>query len=110
MADVTRDEFRELRDDLVERMSAGFTGVHSRLDVLNGRVGKGEVAIGETGVRLTNLERETFRAPGRRVDPEGRTERLLTRRDVQMVAIGGGGIVACWKFVEFIVTLLGLVQ
>lgn len=110
MGDVTREEFRELRDDLVDRMTAGFTGVHQRLDVLNGRVGKGEVAIGETCVRLTNLERETFRAPGRRVERDEQPGSGVTRRDVQMVAIGGGGIVACWKFVEFIVQLLGRIQ
>jgi hypothetical protein len=61
MGDVTRDELRDLREDLVERMSSGFAGVHSRLDVLNGRTGKGEVAVGEAAVRLAHLEHEVFR-------------------------------------------------
>ena len=63
MSDVTREELRDMREDLVERMTQGFQGVHSRLDVLNGRVGKSEVALGEAGVRMTNVERELFRRP-----------------------------------------------
>ena len=75
MADVTREELKELRDDLVSRMNdqmsrmtSGFTGTHARLDMINGRVGKGEVAMGVMDARMGNLERETFRSPGRRLD------------------------------------------
>ncbi len=70
MADVTREELRDLKEDLVERLTAGFTGVHARLDKLNGRVGTGEVALGQANVRLTNLEREVFR-PRRRETNSG---------------------------------------
>lgn len=61
MSDVTREELRDMREDLVERMTQGFTGVHSRLDLQNGRVGKSEVLIAEVGVKMANLEREVFR-------------------------------------------------
>jgi hypothetical protein len=50
--DVTREDLKELRADL----NHGFSGVHQRLDVLNGRVRKGEISRAEHELRLGSLE------------------------------------------------------
>lgn len=70
---------------LYETIDDGFRGVHSRLDVLNGRTVKGEISDAEirTGAvlfdrRLTNVEDEIFAHPQRRVadiPPESATKR-----------------------------------
>lgn len=94
VSDVTREELRDLRDDLVERMTSGFTGVHERLDRLNGQTGQHAAVLSASEVRLTNLEREVFRRgrPGDGVRDEDRP--ALTRREWSLIwgllaAIGG---------------------
>jgi hypothetical protein len=89
MGDVTRDELRDLRDDIVGRMTDGFSGVHQRLDTLNGRTSKGEVAIAAADVRMANLEREVFR----RHRTGGETVPALTLADLKWyLAVAGGSI------------------
>jgi hypothetical protein len=113
MGDVTRDELRDLRNDIVGRMTDGFSGVHTRLDTLNGRTSKGEVAIAAADVRMTNLEREVFRR--RRVGsvdaddtgtPRVSASRAFGQREVQIFLAGGGALIAAWKFVEWAVHVL----
>lgn len=41
MSDISRDDWKELKEDV----SAGFAGMHRRLDEQNGRVRATEVAI-----------------------------------------------------------------
>lgn len=86
---MTREELRDLRDDLVERMTAGFSGVHQRLDQLNGRTGKSEALLAASDVRLTNLEREVFpssrRQRDRKDDVRDEDRPALTRREAQLL-------------------------
>lgn len=90
---ATKSDLREVLLDLREQIRDGFQGVHARQDVTNGRVGKAEVALGEHGVRLTNVEREVFRR--RRSDSaEGGNPVLsfdrhsVSVRDLRMFTIG----------------------
>jgi hypothetical protein len=113
-AEVTREELREIvndvRDTITEQMARGFGAVNARLDVLNGRVGKGEVQGGEHGVRLVNLEREIFRTGrrrGSRADDDAPGERSsITRRDVGVFVAGIGAVVSVLVFLEKIAPLL----
>lgn len=53
MAEISREEL----DRLYHTIDAGFSGVHSRLDTMNSRVGKAEIAIGvlqDRGDRATD--------------------------------------------------------
>lgn len=55
--------------------------------------------VRKTNGRVTELERKALHVVPR-VDG-GRIESTVTRRDVSMVCLGGGGLVACWKFAEW---------
>lgn len=91
MSDVTRDELRDLRDDIVELMTRGFDGVNLRLDKLNGRVGTSEVAIASGNVRVTNLEREVFKR--RESATDDADTHALTLADLKWyLAVAGGSI------------------
>lgn len=57
--DLSRDDFRELRESLTDAMNRGFDGVHGRLDVLNGRTGKLEAATAVHEERWQRLDRAT---------------------------------------------------
>lgn len=110
MTDVTRDELRDLRADLVQRLSdvkddltqsmaSGFGGVHGRLDVLNGRTAKGETAVAELRVKIANLDREVFHR--RKPATDGESEkRSITRRDVSMFVVGGGAILGLFELIQ----------
>lgn len=65
MADVTRADLKESEDRIIHQMDRGFTGINTRLDELNGRVRKGEVAEAEHLTRIKNIEREVFERPVR---------------------------------------------
>ena len=84
---MTREELRDLRDDLVERMTAGFSGVHSRLDQLNHRTSKAEAVLAGGDVRMSNLEREVFHRASRHRKDDVRDEDrpALTRREAQLL-------------------------
>lgn len=72
-----------LRQHLVQRLDE----VNHKLATQNGRIGKGEVARGELGVRVTNVEREVFhRRRDDNGDPPVADEHVITRRDVLIVA------------------------
>lgn len=87
-----RKDLRERIDEGFERTDAridtGFAQVNGRLDTMNGRVGRGEVALAQHDVRLRNLERQIFHR--RREDESdeaefGSPKRGITERDVKMV-------------------------
>jgi hypothetical protein len=97
---VTKDDLWDLRDTLsaqsardraalAEQFERGISGMHERLDTLNGRVGRGEVQGGEHGVRLVNLEREVFKRQRAGSDSDATAERRddsspITRRDLKV--------------------------
>jgi hypothetical protein len=45
MADITRDDLRELKEDVLEQIVGGFSGINRRLDDLNGRTRIAETKI-----------------------------------------------------------------
>jgi hypothetical protein len=83
---VNKDDLHDVRDTLSEQIQHGFTGITARLDVLNGRVGKGEVVDAELRVRVENLERdvrEKRSAPpveGAAIEEQA----AITRRDLKV--------------------------
>lgn len=76
----------DVRDQLGKQIEAGFLRVNTRLDILNGRVGKGEIESAIHQAKLENLEREIFPRGGRRkVDPIARPKGNISERDVRVV-------------------------
>lgn len=53
-----RSDFTAFQDRLQRQIDGGFTGVHGRLDELNGRTRGNSEAIVGLGTRLTSLEKE----------------------------------------------------
>ncbi len=104
MTDVTKDDLRDVRDTILTEMRDGFRGTNGRLDLLNGRVGRGEQGVARVDVRVKNLEREVFERPQPRViSAPGSIDAAvlaaeqrpaLTRREVQVLVWVLGGVVA----------------
>ena len=74
---ITAREFDGFKDAVVDAMSSGFKGVHDRLDVTNGRLGKHDNEIralleraAAQGVKLDEIEKRE-REHKRRTDPSG---------------------------------------
>lgn len=85
----SRAEFKAFTERVYEQMDDGFSGVHSRLDVLNGRTGKGEVADAELRQRITSVEKEVFDEPRRRAtDVPAPAPPFFTKREGALVALG----------------------
>ena len=96
----TREEFERMYAD----MKDGFAGVHNRLDLLNGRVGKGEVAQENLRTRTVSLEKEMFhvdRAGRRDNDPETR-QTTWNKREGFMIGIGIGVLWGVLKVLELL--------
>lgn len=82
---VNKDDLHDVRDSLAEQMRHGFGSITARLDLLNGRVGKGEVSDAEHRIRLDNLERierEKRSAPVN--GPAIEEQAAITRRDLKV--------------------------
>jgi hypothetical protein len=84
---VTKADLWDVRDHLSGQQQQGFRGINARLDMLNGRLRKAEVAIARHDQRLQSLEADQQAAPG-----APGTERRVSERDVRMVAIGAGTV------------------
>lgn len=113
MSAVTKEDLWDVRDRLSAEAQQGFNGVHERLDVLNGRVGRGEVQAGEHGVRLVNLEREVFKRRRSNVEehaPDDPDAAPITRRDLKVagyVVTGiAGGVAFLFKALPWILKAL----
>lgn len=89
MNDLSKEDLRDLRDDIVGQMRELFEGVYKRQDTTNGRVRDGEIMSAQYGIRLKNLERELFtpRSGRRKVDPVvvPAQTRYITERDVRVI-------------------------
>lgn len=94
----SREEFKAFCERVYEQMDDGFSGTHGRLDTLNGRTAKGEVADAELRARVTSIEKEVFRGPRRRVnDPPVVPPPFFTKREGALVALGVAVISAVVK-------------
>jgi hypothetical protein len=97
---VNKEDLHDVRDTLSDQIQLGFGGITARLDVLNGRVGKGEISDAETRIRIENLEREVReKRSAQSVPVVGAAieeQAAITRRDlkVAVAAIGAMYIVA----------------
>lgn len=91
----TKADGHDLRQLLLERMDSGFSGVHDRLDLLNGRLRAAEVNLGKHDVRLDTLEKR------RSAKAERPRWRAISERDIRIVlaTIGAAATVAIaiWK-------------
>lgn len=122
---VTKNDIEGLRGtiaELREFIKEQFAGVHSRQDITNGRVQKGEIEQARSDVEIKNLGREVF---GRRRRDEAAAQvaaaaviskaadhvtdeedKALTRRDLKTVAATLMTIAAIWAFMEKVLPLL----
>jgi len=83
---VNKDDLHDVRDSLSNQMQLGFGGITARLDVLNGRVGKGEVADAELRTRIESVERDV-RENKRQPPAQGAAieeQAAITRRDLKV--------------------------
>lgn len=102
---VNKDDLHDVRDTLAEQMQMGFGGITARLDVLNGRVGKGEVSDAEHRIRLENLERSDRER--RAVPVQGAAieeQAAITRRDLK---VAGGVVGAIIVGAELVFRVVG---
>lgn len=83
----SREEFAAFTTRIYQQMDDGFSGVHDRLDTLNGRTGKGEVERENHRTRIVNLEKEIFAAPRRR-SGDVATAPFFTKREGALVGLG----------------------
>lgn len=99
----TKEDLRDLRDQVLDEMRLGFGRTHERLDILNGRIGKNEVETGKHEIRLRNVEKAVFdrrhAEPRHLSDPE---QRSVKRRDVTLIIAGGAGLLLTIKFLVWI--------
>lgn len=86
MSEINREDIRDLREEILKQIESGFLRVNTRLDIINGRVGKGEIESATHQAKLANLEREIFPRGGRRkIDPVDRPKGSISERDVRIV-------------------------
>lgn len=86
---VSRDEFSAFCDRLYKTQDAGFKGIHDRLDVLNGRTGKGELERERMRGRIILLEKELSAHPRRRMgEADAKGLPLMTKRETALVVVG----------------------
>lgn len=93
---LSREEFTAFTTRIYQQMDDGFSGVHERLDTLNGRTGKGEVERENHRTRIVSLEKEIFSEPRRR-STDVQTSPFFTKREGALVALGVAVIGALLK-------------
>lgn len=96
--EVTREEFYRAIDSLKSDLRDDIGGIQDRLDTLNGRTGKSELAIGKLEQRVDGAERTISR---RRLDDEedavvaeGRHRRNARDGTAAVLAEDGGAYVS----------------
>jgi hypothetical protein len=103
---LTRDEFKATMDRLYDTTDQGFKAMNERLDQLNGRTLKGEIADAELRTRVTSLEKELFSRPRRRrQDHAGEGEEwaaAFTKREYALMSLGIAVIGVLLKLIEFL--------
>lgn len=100
LKDDTREDAQEMHRENKDRL----VRIEDQCRLTNGRVSTLESEVRGVWQRIKELGR---RGKGD-VDPVDRP--TLNKRDAIMIGLGGAGIIAAWKFVEFIVRLLQQVK
>jgi hypothetical protein len=103
---INKDDLHDVRNQLGEQMQRGFLQITTRLDILNGRVGKGEVESAIQRVRLDGLEgdvkeRRSTDAIARKAEPLTTAEEdqaAITRRDLKVAVAVIGAIYIIGQF------------
>jgi hypothetical protein len=85
---ASKEDLGTVCELIVGEMRTGFAGVHQRQDIANGRLTKVEIEVGRHADRLNGLE--------------GTDAPALTKRDMRLLIVVGGGIVA---FLEVIMRM-----
>jgi hypothetical protein len=82
---ISREEFRDLRDDIktdnqaiIATVKEGFSQVNSRLDIVNGRLYKHEGAIAANQAQINSLNEFAKNGPG------------MSKKAKAVIATGGG--------------------
>lgn len=110
---VTKGDVRFLAEQLAREMRSGFTGVHERQDITNGRINKLESEQSRQDERMKGLQRAVY---SRRVtdrqpsdDPPKDSERRpITRREVYVAGGAIAATVAVLRFLGMLVRALPL--
>jgi hypothetical protein len=102
---VNKEDLHDVRDTLATQIQIGFSGLAARLDILNGRVGRGEVSDAEHRIRLDNLEREAREkrsaSPATGVGIE--EQAAITRRDLKVsVAV----LIGAWTIAQVLLKIV----
>ncbi len=107
---ISREEFYRSISDLKADLKEDLAGIQQRLDQLNMRTGKGEVADATLQARVTSVEKEVFDHPNRRqVDRVGQGEvwaSAFTRRERTMIALGLFLVAGVLRAIELLGTKL----
>lgn len=105
---ITKDDLRDLRDVVVEEMRDGFSGVHTRQDVTNGRLNAAELELARQQVRLATLDKEVLEQQVRiekeiserpryqkttTVTVDENERPALTARELKLIIAVGGGVI-----------------
>jgi hypothetical protein len=98
----SRAEYTSFVERVYHTMEAGFEQINERLDVLNGRTGKGEIADAEIKARVVSLEKEVFQRPRRRAEDHDEFEQRNSKREAALVAAGLAIIMALIRLAEFL--------
>lgn len=102
----TRAEWQRL----YETTDRGFAGINSRLDLLNGRIGKGEVSDAELRTRIVSLEHEVFRERRHGGDRRGEMNAddvvapVVSRKEGAIAMISLAGLVTALEIIKFLLT------
>lgn len=99
--EISRDEFYRAIDALRDDLKDGLAGTHDRLDVLNGRTLKGEVAHAELRADFRGLEKVVYRRRRTDAGDDDEPERSPAMRK-GLITLGLSVIIALLKLIEFL--------
>ena len=105
MTGATRQDLRDMGQDLKDHFDEQFKAVHARLDRLNGKTEKHGEALARQDARLTGVEKEVFDRPHRRREdrrqdhiPSGFADLLGHTKQIGLVVLVVAGV--AWTVVE----------
>lgn len=114
-----KDDLRDLRDQLMIELRNGFTGVHARQDITNGRLNGVEKTQSAHDAKIEGLQREVYRRQEIRrngdplpsdvetAPPAVSGGRIVSQRDVAIVLSTVGAGLAFIKGLSWLAPLFG---